>query len=196
MHAQSVLGLPFIADRYDLAVWEFVVLLDSRRLGCYHELLLEIEGDIAQFLLDITNDFPLCRGGERVAALCQILDKTVRDVAPSKIEAKNGVRKRITLIDRNYVGYTISGIHDNTGCASRRVQGKNCLDLYVESRRVEGFEHDLGHLLPIGLGVARGFSKENWVLFRSDTEFIVEGVMPDLLHVVPVGDNSMLDRIP
>jgi hypothetical protein len=28
-----------------------------------------------------------------------------------------------------------------------------------------------------------------------DAEFIVEGVMPNLLHVVPVGDDASLDRV-
>ena len=28
-----------------------------------------------------------------------------------------------------------------------------------------------------------------------DTEFVVEGVMPDLLHIVPVGDNSVFDGV-
>ena len=28
-----------------------------------------------------------------------------------------------------------------------------------------------------------------------DAEFIVEGVMPNLIHVVPVGDDASLDRV-
>jgi hypothetical protein len=33
------------------------------------------------------------------------------------------------------------------------------------------------------------------VLFGSNTEFVIESVMPDLLHVVPVGDNTVLDGV-
>jgi hypothetical protein len=33
------------------------------------------------------------------------------------------------------------------------------------------------------------------VLFGGNTELVVEGVVPDLLHVVPVGDDTVLDRI-
>ncbi len=33
------------------------------------------------------------------------------------------------------------------------------------------------------------------MLIGVDAEFIVEGVMPDLLHVVPVGDDASHDRI-
>jgi hypothetical protein len=33
------------------------------------------------------------------------------------------------------------------------------------------------------------------VFFWSHTKLIVEGVMPDLLHIVPVGHDTMLDRV-
>jgi hypothetical protein len=33
------------------------------------------------------------------------------------------------------------------------------------------------------------------VFFWSNTKFIVEGVMPDLLHVVPVGHDAVFDRV-
>merc|ERR1719346_488969 len=37
--------------------------------------------------------------------------------------------------------------------------------------------------------------EEDRVLFRCNTEFIVESVMPDLLHVIPVGDDTVLDGV-
>ena len=33
------------------------------------------------------------------------------------------------------------------------------------------------------------------MFLRGDTELVVEGVMPDLLHIIPVGDDSVLDRV-
>ena len=33
------------------------------------------------------------------------------------------------------------------------------------------------------------------MLLGGNAEFVVEGVVPDLLHVVPVGDDTVLDRI-
>ena len=33
------------------------------------------------------------------------------------------------------------------------------------------------------------------MLLWRDTQLVVESVMPDFLHVVPVGDNTVLDRI-
>ena len=33
------------------------------------------------------------------------------------------------------------------------------------------------------------------MLLRGNTELVVEGVMPDLLHVVPVGNDTVLDGV-
>merc|ERR1719474_2161803 len=75
------------------------------------------------------------------------------------------------------------------------IQGQHSLDGHVHGRGVECLKHNLSHLLPVGLGVERGLSKQNGVLFRGNSELIVESVVPDLLHVVPVGDNAMLDWV-
>jgi hypothetical protein len=53
----------------------------------------------------------------------------------------------------------------------------------------------LGHLLAVGLGIEGSLNQENGVFLGGDTELIVEGVMPDLLHIIPVGHNSVLDVV-
>merc|ERR1719192_3107865 len=62
-------------------------------------------------------------------------------------------------------------------------------------RHDEGLEHDLGHLLPVGLGVEGSLSQEDGLLLGGNTELVVEGVVPDLLHVIPVGDDSVLHGV-
>merc|ERR1712130_1075008 len=101
----------------------------------------------------------------------------------------------ITFIDGDTVGDTISGVHDDTGGTSRGVEGEDSLDGNIHGGHVEGLEHDLGHLLTVGLGVEGSLSKEDGLLLRGNTEFIVEGVVPDLLHVIPVGDDSVLSGV-
>ena len=54
---------------------------------------------------------------------------------------------------------------------------------------------NLQHLFSVRLGVKRCLSTQYWVLFWRDTQLIVEGVMPDLLHIVPVGDDTVLERV-
>ena len=43
--------------------------------------------------------------------------------------------------------------------------------------------------------VAKRLRVESGVLLRGDTQLVVEGVMPDLLHVIPVGHNAVLDGV-
>jgi hypothetical protein len=63
-------------------------------------------------------------------------------------------------------------------------------------RRGGGMDvHDLGHLLAVGLGVERGLGEQHGVLLGGDAELVVEGVVPDLLHVVPVGHDAVLDGV-
>merc|ERR1711933_313556 len=101
----------------------------------------------------------------------------------------------ITFIHRDTMRYTISRVHDNTSGTARGVEGENSLDGDIHGRHVEGLKHDLGHLLTVSLGVEGSLSKEDRLLLRGNTELIVEGVVPDLLHVIPVGDDSMLNWV-
>jgi len=101
----------------------------------------------------------------------------------------------ITFVDWDSVGDTIAGIEDDTGGTTGGVEGQDSLDGDVHGGCVEGFEHDLGHLLPVGLGVEGSLGQEDGVFLGCDTELVVEGVMPDLLHVVPVGNNAVLNGV-
>merc|ERR1712079_535921 len=186
---------PLVADGDDLAVGQLVGLLQRGGGGSSGHLLLEVQGNIAQLLLDVPDDLPLGSGGEGVAPLGEDLHQVVGEVTAGKVEPEDGVGESVALIDGDGVGDTIARVEDNAGGTTRGVQGEHRLDGDVHSRRVEGLKHDLGHLLPVGLGVEGGLSQEDWVLLRGDTELVVEGVVPDLLHVVPVGDDSVLNWV-
>merc|ERR1711893_391207 len=103
--------------------------------------------------------------------------------------------KGITLIDGDGVGDTITRVHDNTSGTSRGIEGEDSLDGNIHCRHVEGLKHNLGHLLTVSLGVKGSFSKEDGLFLRGDTELIVEGVVPDFLHIIPVGDDSVLNGV-
>ena len=93
------------------------------------------------------------------------------------------------------MGDTIARVQDDTGGTTGSIQGQNRLNGDVHGRGVEGLEHDLSHLLTVSLGVEGGLSQENWVFLRSNTELVVEGVVPDFLHVIPVGDNAVFNGV-
>ena len=93
------------------------------------------------------------------------------------------------------MGDTVTAVQHNPGGPARGVQGEHGLDGDIHGGGVEGLEHDLGHLLPVGLGVEWGLSEEDGVLLGCHAELIVEGVVPDLLHVVPVVDDAVLNGV-
>merc|ERR1719186_637869 len=103
--------------------------------------------------------------------------------------------KSITFIDWDTVGNTISRVHDDTSGTARGIEGEDSLDGDEHGGHVEGLKHDLGHLLTVSLWVEGSLSQEGGGLLRGNTEFIVEGVVPDLLHVIPVGDDTMFNGI-
>ena len=43
--------------------------------------------------------------------------------------------------------------------------------------------------------VKESLGEKDGVLFGGDTKLVVEGVVPDLLHVIPIGDYAMFDGV-
>ena len=186
---------PLVADGDDLAIRQLVALLQRGGGGRGGHFLLEVQSDIAKFFLDVTDNFPFSCSGEGVAPLGQDLHEVVGQVATSQVQTEDGMREGITFIDGYGVGDTISRVQADTGGTTGSVQGEHGLDGDIHSGGVEGLKHDLGHLLAIGFGVQGGLSEQDGVFFWGDAEFIVEGVMPDLLHVIPVGDDAVFNGV-
>merc|ERR1719217_1558302 len=103
--------------------------------------------------------------------------------------------QRVALVDWHSVRNTITRIHNDARSATRGVQRKHRLDGDVHGRHVECLEHDLGHALAISLRVEWRLSQKHRVLLWRDTQLVVESVMPDLLHVIPVRDDAVLDWV-
>merc|ERR1712230_29794 len=184
-----------IANGDDLAIGKLIRLLKGGRGSGSGHFLLEVKGDIAELLLDVTDNLTLSSGGERVATLSEDLHQVVGELTSSKVKTDNGVGKGITFIDGDTVGDTISRVHDNTSGTARGIEGEDSLDGNIHSGHVEGLEHDLGHLLTVSLGVEGSLSEEDGLFLRGNTEFIVEGVVPDLLHIIPVSDDSVFNGV-
>jgi hypothetical protein len=194
---EESLGTPesLVANGDDLSVGKLVRLLELGGLGGGLDLLLKVQSDVTELLLDVSDDFSLGSGGEGVTSLHENLDKVVGQVSSGKVETQDGVGERETLVDGDSVGDTVSRVKDDTSGSTGSVQGQDGLDRDVEGGRVEGLEHDLGHFLSVLLGVDGGLGKEDRVLLGGDSELVVEGVVPDLLHVVPVGDDTVLNGV-
>jgi len=184
-----------VTDGDDLTIGEFVGLLESGGGSGLAHLSFKVQGNVAELLLDIANDFSLSCGGEGVTTLGHDLHEVGGEIATSQVQTEDGVGEGVTFVDGDSVGDTISGIQNNTGGTTRGVEGEDSLDGNIHSRGAEGFEHDLCHLLTVSLWVKRSLSKKDGRFLRGNAEFVVEGVVPDLLHIVPVGDNTVFDGV-
>merc|ERR1739844_639243 len=184
-----------IANGDDLAIGKFIRLLKGGGSSSGGHLLFKVKGNIAELLLDVTDNLTLSSGGERVATLSEDLHQVVGQFTASQVQTEDSVGQSITFIDGDAMGDTISRVHDNTSGTARGIEGEDSLDGNIHGGHVEGLEHDLGHLLTVSLGVEGSLSEEDGLFLRGNTEFIVEGVVPDLLHVIPVGDDSMLNWV-
>merc|ERR1712184_185308 len=147
---EESLGAPesLVADGDDLAVGKLVGLLEGGGGGSGGHLLLEVQGDVAELLLDVTDNLALSGGGEGVATLGEDLHEVVGQLTASQVQTDDDVGESVTLVDGDAVGDTVTGVHDDPGGTSGGVQGEDSLDGDVHGGHVEGLEHDLGHLLP------------------------------------------------
>lgn len=184
-----------VTNSNDLTIGKLVGLLQAGALGGSLDLLLEVEGDVTKLLLDVTDDFSLGGGGESVTALSKNLHEVVGKITTSHVDTGNGVGKGETLVNGDNVSDTITRVQNDTSGTTGGVQRQNGLDGDVESWGVECLEDNLGHLLTVGLGVDGSLGEQDGVLLGSDTQLVVEGVVPNLLHVVPVGDNTVLNGV-
>merc|ERR1719486_819298 len=184
-----------VANGDDLAVRKLVGLLEGGGGSSSGHFLLEVKGDIAELFLDVTDNLTLSGGGERVTTLSEDLHEVVGELTASQVQTKDGVGESITFIDGDIVGDTIAGVHDHTGGTTGGIEGEDGLDGNIHGGHVEGFEHDLSHLLTVSLGVEGSLSEEDGLFLGGNTEFIVEGVMPDLLHIIPVGDDTVFNGV-
>merc|ERR1711936_1460519 len=79
-----------IANGDNLAVGKFIRLLQGGGGGSSSHFLFKVKGNIAEFLLDVTNNFTF-----------------------SQVQTEDSMGKSITLIDGDSVGDTITRVHDN-----------------------------------------------------------------------------------
>ena len=133
------------------------------------------------------------RGGERISTLGEDLHHVVGQVAASQIQTEDGVGEGISFVDGT-VWETPSPESITIPVVRPEAYREGTAWIATYMAGVEGLEYDLGHLLKVGLGV-ESLGQQNGVLLRGHAELVVEGVVPDLLHIIPVGDDTVLDGV-
>merc|ERR1719336_1587342 len=80
-----------VSNGDDLTVGKLIGLLKGGGGSSGGHLLLEVEGDVAELLLDVTDNLPLSGGGERVASLGEDLHQVVSEVTSSQVKTEDGM---------------------------------------------------------------------------------------------------------
>merc|ERR1712156_931781 len=76
---------PLVADGDHLAVGKLIGLLQGSGGGSSGHLLLEVQGNVAQLLLDVPDNLPLGSGGEGVSPLGEDLHQVVGQLTASQV---------------------------------------------------------------------------------------------------------------
>merc|ERR1719462_1131552 len=82
---------PLIANGDDLAIGQLIGLLQGGGGSSSGHLLLKVKSNIAELLLDVTDNLTLSSGGERVASLGEDLHEVVGQLTSSQVQTEDGV---------------------------------------------------------------------------------------------------------
>merc|ERR1719154_442123 len=88
-----------ITNGDDLTIRKLIRLLKGGGGSSSGHFLLKVKSNIAELLLDVTDNLALSSGGERVATLSEDLHQVVGQFTSSKIKTNDGMGKGITFID-------------------------------------------------------------------------------------------------
>merc|ERR1711871_1005073 len=113
------------------------------------------------------------------------------------------MRHGVTLVNWHCVRDTVTTIHDDTSGTTRGIERQYGLDVDVVAADVERLEHDLCHALAVILWVHRSLGEEDSaavfvglvVITDNHAELVVKGVPPHFFHVIPVLDDTVLERV-
>ena len=99
-----------------------------------------------------------------------------------------------SFVDGNGVRPAVARVPDDARCTFRRARGMSSLDSPVHGRHVEGPTKVWGIRSRLALGF-RGTSSKTLGASGSDSEFLVNGVVPYLLRILPVRHAAVLDGV-
>merc|ERR1719170_13983 len=88
---------PLIANGDNLSVRKLIGLLKGGGGSSSGHLLLKVKGNIAELLLDVTDNLTLSGGGEGVATFSEDLRQVVSKLTTSKIKTNNSMGKGVTF---------------------------------------------------------------------------------------------------
>ena len=183
----------------------FVRLDALVRLGIeLGELLDHIRADVTVGFLDSLGNLEGL-SGRNVTSLTlshELLDEA-GDITTSNGDVLDATTDDVTISDRDDVSDTITRINDGSGQGSLcdllgspgGSQSKNSLHSNVETGHIEGLEHNLCGVLSVLRGIERRLGQKEMVVLRLTSQVLEDALLPELFHVGPVLNLTVLDGI-
>ena len=124
-------------------------------------------------------------------------------MATRDVQTVRQVLQQESVVHTHDVRHTVTAVNHHSGRGSARVQREHGLRLALQSTEAKLLEHDLGHLLSVVLWVQRRFRQHDAHIVRLDatpiiqldTHLLLECVLPELFHIIPARNHSILDGI-
>lgn len=115
-------------------------------------------------------------------------------VSTANIDTLNSVVDGIAFEDGRAMAAAVTGIENQSGRVTARIQTQHSLLLEEDLGRAELLEEDVCRLRSIVVRVERWLSKKDGMLLGRHLQ-LVEYVAPKLLHIIPISDDTVLDGI-
>mmetsp|Transcript_101943 Transcript_101943/g.318590 ORF Transcript_101943/g.318590 Transcript_101943/m.318590 type:complete len:251 (+) Transcript_101943:604-1356(+) len=129
------------------------------------------------------------------AVLRQQLGQQGVQFAACEVQAVDAVRQAETVEDWDRVRHALAAVQHQASRPALAQQCEDALDGHVQRWHAEGLEHDLDHLLAVGLGVVGRLREEHGVPVGVHLQLVEEGVLPEQLHLLEVLDDAVLQRV-
>ena len=156
---------------------------------------LEVQSDEACGLLDAFDSIKLGGWRGELVNIGEQPHDVVSEDAACDLHLLDGKRDGIAITDGDSVAHTITRVDDETGVAAMGDQGCDSLVGDVDFADLEFLEHNLHHFLSVFPGILGRLGKEDAALAGVLAELLLEDVVPDLLHIVPVMDDTRYDGV-
>jgi len=131
-----------VTDGNDVSVWEFELDIFVTRFFEFFHFFVEIKSYVALIFFDSSYNFEFSRTLESLTGLHQDFGKVSSKISTSEVVSHDSMWKRITFIDWDSVGNSITRINDHTSSSTGGVEGKNSLDRDIELWDTESLEED------------------------------------------------------
>ncbi len=119
--------------------------------------------------------------------------QVVRQLVTGQVVITAGrIGENAVAVDGQHLRQAAAHLEDSAGQLAAGVQRQQAGVGDVQRRWGELLKEYTGRLFSVWPGVEGGLREEDWVILRGHAQFVLKNVPPDLLHLLPVGDDAVL----